>query len=87
MNIRHPRWPWTFEQHDGPIRTSSQRGGLWKQTSIGQRRREICVRFPLDDNPAAKVNRRLDVNCLSIFEDSLQRRDARLPLGKRLGER
>ena len=43
---------WAFEQQHGPVRTASERRGLWQQAAVYQGGREVRVRFPFDDDAA-----------------------------------
>jgi hypothetical protein len=52
VNVGHLRGCGTFEQNDRPMRISSERRRLWKETSLRKRTGEICVRLPFDDDTA-----------------------------------
>jgi hypothetical protein len=55
VNVGHVCRRGTFEQDDRPVGTSSERRRLRKEASIRQRRGEICVSLPLDNDAAVNV--------------------------------
>jgi hypothetical protein len=52
MHVWHPLRLGAFEEHDRPMRTSSERRRLWKESAVQERGREIRVRLPFDDHAA-----------------------------------
>jgi hypothetical protein len=52
MDVGHSRGLGTFEQHDSPMRTPSQRSRLRKESAVHKRHCEIRVRLSFDDNAA-----------------------------------
>ena len=52
MDIRHPRWFWTFEKNDRPMRALRECRSLREQPSIDEGGREVSIRLPFDHDAA-----------------------------------
>src|SRR5438105_14477288 len=79
MNVGHVSRLGAFQQNNGPMGTASEGRRLRKQPSISQRRCEIGVRLPFDDNTVIDVivtngeTLHLDVEIAAFTRESNQR--------------